>query len=204
MARCADTKLTFWKPEESTYAKTYKADNGKRQWFLEYSYYYGMMTRATDDKYKNRFPTYKNVSVVGNLSDYNYFVEWSRKQVGFGNLGWVLDKDILIPHNKIYSEETCVFVPNIVNSFYAFIKTTNTNEHPYGVSWCGSEGKFKAYCAQLNGKNKTLGRFNNPEDAGQAYREFKNNLAKKLAKEYNGLVDERVTKALNNFDVANY
>lgn len=204
MSRDKDTRLTFWKEDESTYAKTYKTTCGKRQWFLEYSYYYSMITRATNPKYKERFPTYKDVVVEGKISEYNYFVEWSRQQKGFGNLDWVLDKDILVPHNKIYSEDTCVFVPNIVNSFFTFIKTSNCNEYPYGVSWCESEKKFKVYCAQLNGKNKTLGRFNTPEEAAQAYRAFKNNLAVELAKKYESQLDERVTKALYNFDVANY
>lgn len=167
-----NSRLAVWDESSGGYLKTFKNEQGKRQFYLEYSYHGSMMTRATAKRYKDKFPTYKDVSVEGNIKDYNYFVEWSRQQVGFGKQGWVLDKDVLFPKNKIYSEETCVFIPAVINSFYAFVKTTNTNEFPFGVSWCESENKFKAYCSQLNGKNKTLGRFDSAEQAGESYRFF--------------------------------
>lgn len=138
------------------------------------------------------------------MLDYNYFVEWCNRQVGFGNLGWVLDKDILWSMGSVkqYHEEVCVFVPPILNAFILNKYTSRRDKSlPLGVSWSETEGKFRAFCSQLNGKNKTIGRYDNPTDAGLAYIAFKNNLAKVLCTAWEGKVDSRVAEFLRNYDV---
>lgn len=45
---------------------------------------------------------------------------------------WHLDKDILVAGNKIYSPETCLFVPNRINSL--LIRGVKTGPLPLGVS----------------------------------------------------------------------
>lgn len=159
-----------------------------------------MIGRCYDPKYHETRPTYIGCSVAEEWRTLSGFKRWMESK---NYQGLSLDKDILSLGNTEYSPSTCSFVPKVVNSFFTFIKTVD-NGLPYGVSWCESENCYKAYCADLTGKNKTLGRFKSSEDAGVAYKVFKNSLAVKLAKRYEGLVDERVTKALYNFDVANY
>lgn len=159
-----------------------------------------MIGRCYDPKYHETRPTYLGCTVTEEWRKLSNFKKWMESQ---NYEGLSLDKDILLAGNTEYSPSTCSFVPKVVNSFFTFIKTIQ-NGLPYGVSWCESENCYKAYCADLTGKNKTLGRFKSSEDAGVAYKVFKNSLAVKLAKRYEGLVDERVTKALYNFDVANY
>ena len=96
-----------------------------------------------------------------------------------------------------------MFVPDIVNSFLTFVRQKDRGL-PVGVTWCESEGKYKSYCSQLNGKNKTLGRFNNPDDAHNAYCKFKEAMAHKLAETYKDQVDSRVTESLLSFKVEKY
>lgn len=170
---------------------------------LEGTYHHNMLTRSTSKIYKTKFPTYKDVSVGDNFKDFQFFAEWCNKQVGFGTESFVLDKDIIYPKNKVYSENTCVFVPAGMNSFFTFVRSSDRGL-PVGVTWCESEGKYKSYCSQLNGKNKTLGRFNNPEDAYIAYCVYKEKMAVKLANAYKDTVDSRVTEALLDFKVSNY
>jgi len=166
-------------------------------------YHHNMTTRSTNENYKAKFMTYKDVSMSDNFKDFQYFAEWCNTQTGFGDMGFVLDKDIIKPRNKTYSEDVCVFVPDLMNSFFTFVHQKDRGL-PVGVSWCESEQKFKSYCSQLNGKNKTLGRFNNPEDAHVAYCVYKEKMAVKLANTYKDTVDSRVTEALLDFKVSNY
>lgn len=166
-------------------------------------YHHRLMIRSKNDKYKEYRPTYKDVTVSENFTNFQFFAEWCNKQIGFGQQGFVLDKDLLIPQNKIYSENSCVFVPDVINSFLTFVRQKDSGL-PVGVTWCESEGKYKSYCSQLNGKNKTLGRFSNPSDAYIAYCGFKEAMARKLAETYKDQVDPRVTESLLSFKVEKY
>jgi hypothetical protein len=158
-----------------------------------------MITRATNPKYAEKFPTYSGVSVSEPFKDFQFFADWCHPQVGFGNQGWVLDKDLLSAERKLYSEETCVFLPPSVNSF--LMRRAAVRNLPLGVTWCESEGKYKAYCSQLNGKNKTLGRFNNSEEASRAYNTFKLGLRDKLLQEFSTQIDERAVIALKEYTI---
>jgi hypothetical protein len=171
--------------------------------YKEYRYWSDMNTRCNNKNYSDKFPTYKEVHMSDYFKDYNNFVVWCREQPEFFKDNWVLDKDILKPNNKIYHENLCCFVPTQVNSFFTFKKILGS-ELPIGVSWSESEGMYKSYCALLDGRNKTLGRFDNPDDAFSAYVEYKNRLAKSLADTWEGEVSDRVVNALRNFNVIDY
>ncbi len=186
------------------YSKEYTDKEGKRQSCLEYAIYHKILMRTGNIKTQEHRPTYKGCTVSVNLKNYNYFVEWCRRQKGFNTEGWVLDKDILSGKYKIYSEDTCVFIPMCVNSFLTFSKRVNSTSGYAGVSWqksyTKSGGKYIASCAQLDGKNKTLGRTTCPKEGYKLYRKEKVRLAKVLAQRYCGLVDNRVYDYLNNFE----
>lgn len=159
-----------------------------------------MIGRCYDPKYHKTRPTYMGCTVTEEWKHLSKFKAWMETK---NYNGMSLDKDILSAGNTEYNPQTCTFVPKAINSFFTFVKIKDGNL-PYGVTWCGSENCYKAYCANLDGKNKTLGRFKTPESAAEAYRTYKNSLAVKLAKEYEGLVESKVIKALYNFDVVNY
>lgn len=65
-----------------------------------------------------------DMSVCG-FKDFQEFAQWSQAQVGYSELevvggkmqAWSLDKDLLSQASKIYSPETCLFVPHYVNAF---------------------------------------------------------------------------------------
>jgi hypothetical protein len=199
-----EIRFAEWNVDKQRFNKTYVNGMGRAAKVLEQIYHVGLMNRSTSDLYKVKYPTYTDTEVTEFMSNYTNFVLWCRRQVGFGNVGWVLDKDVLVLGNKIYHEERCVFVPPVINSFYTFVKAARNNGLPFGVSWCESEQNYHAYCSQLNGKNKTLGRFDDPIKAGAVYAKFKKGLASQLAEMFKGQVDNRVIKALHNFDVGEY
>lgn len=192
-----DTKVRPFnvKNEKSGEFVRFYFENGKRYLTLEGVYHHNMVTRATNPNYKNRYPTYSNVTLCSKFSDFQYFAKWCNTQKGFGNIGWCLDKDV-ISDSQVYSENTCVFIPPLINSYFATSKVKR--ELPLGVSWSSSENCYKAYCSQLNGKNKTLGRFEFIEDAANAYIKYKSSLAKDLISLYKDELDNRVISKLNN------
>ena len=77
-----------------------------------------------------------------NTKTYEYYYDWSHKQIGFGNEGdenpFHLDKDLLSKGNKVYSESTCVFIPKDINLLLTK-STASRGEHLIGVHWCNTK-----------------------------------------------------------------
>ena len=63
-----------------------------------------------------------------------------------------LDKDILIKGNKIYSPQTCCFVPENLNSLITKNDSIRNNL-PIGVSWDKKKNKFISTCSIYNFEN---------------------------------------------------
>ena len=100
----------------------------------EYKLWCCMLVRCYSDSFKKKQPTYEGCEVSENFKSYEYFYEWCNKQIGFGNKDWHLDKDLLIKGNKVYSENTCVFLPKEVNSLLTKREALR-GENLIGVSW---------------------------------------------------------------------
>ena len=170
----------------------------------EYLLWADMLKRCFSEKYQTKFPTYKGCNVSDNFLNYSYFYDWCHKQIGFGKVdekgrSWCLDKDLLIIGNKTYSETTCVFVPNEINVF--FNEHGNARgEHPLGVNFHKASGKFVARC-NLNGKRQSLGLFDTPQEAFDAYKPFKESLCKQLALKWKDEIDPRVYDAMMKWEV---
>ncbi len=170
----------------------------------EYNLWQGMLHRCTKE-YWLEWSAYDGVTCSDDFKDYTFFYEWCNKQVGFGNAdengrSWQLDKDILVKGNKTYSEDTCCFVPQRINSL--LIKSESARgEYPVGVCLITSAGKYIARCNCGVGKQKYLGFFNTPQEAFQAYKTYKEGLIKEVANEYKEMLDSRVYEALMNYEV---
>lgn len=190
------------KLESGDYSKSYR-ETGKRYLTKEYSFWHNLYDRVNCKARHAADPKY--IGCTLGFDSYNSFAEWCSNQIGFDEEGWVLDKDILChmkSKEKIYSPETCVFVPVSINAFLTFRSNKNTTGYS-GVSAIKSQGysaNFMACCTNLNGKNTTLGRTYTAEEAYLLYRKHKVNLAKQLVDKYKGRVDEKVITYLDNFD----
>lgn len=63
-----------------------------------------------------REPTY--IGSVNKFDNWESFVQWHRYQIGYGNLDYQLDSDILMQDGKkVYSENTCLLIPSRLNKF---------------------------------------------------------------------------------------
>jgi len=170
----------------------------------EYDLWHCMLRRCTE-KFWEGYQTYTGTTCSENFKNYNYFYEWCNTQVGFGNTDekgkvWQLDKDLLVKGNKLYSEDTCVFVPHRLNSLLLKCDTTR-GEYPVGVYLEKENNKFRARSKGEGNKRQHLGYFNTPQEAFQAYKTFKEALIKDVANEYKNQLDPRVYEALMNYEV---
>lgn len=158
-----------------------------------------MLQRCYDIATHERQPTYVNCSVSNNFKYYPYFKEWCEKQIGFGNKGWQLDKDLLIKGNTTYSEDTCVFVPREINTL--LIKcNSRRGDNPIGVSYYARDLVYNAY-VNAGSKGRFLGYFRNKEEAFCAYKEAKEAYIKEVANKWKDRIDPRVYEALINYQV---
>lgn len=130
------------------YPTKYKDGNGLWKHRLEYEHWCDLIKRCNSKNYHRRQPTYKDCSVSDNFKHYEYFYEWCQDQIGFGNQGWHLDKDLLMKGNKVYSEDTCLFLPRQLNNLFIKIKSKR-GDFPIGVHYYKRTKKFRA---QLNVK----------------------------------------------------
>ena len=165
----------------------------------EYTLWNDMLKRCYSDVYKKKQPTYVDCKCSENFKSYEYFYEWCRKQVGFANLRWHLDKDLLIKGNKLYSEDNCVFLPIEINSLILGNDKIRGN-YPIGVSWHKATGKYCAVVNEFN-KQKHLGLFESEIEAFYKYKQAKEQQIKVVAEMYKGKIDNRAYDALMNYQV---
>ena len=92
-----------------------------------------MLQRAYCQKYQAKQPTYIGCSVSDEWLDYQVFAEWFCEQE-YSDIGYDLDKDLLVAGNKVYSPEACSFIPRELNSILTDCKAARTNL-PQGVSF---------------------------------------------------------------------
>ncbi len=127
-----------------------------------------MLQRCYSEKYQETRLTYKLCSVCNKWLTFSNFKTWMIEQ------DWKdkeLDKDILIPGNKQYGPDTCLFVSRQVNGLLVDCRETR-GEYPQGVNLFKRDNKFRAMC-QINGRRKFLGYYGTPEEAASVYNHAK-------------------------------
>ena len=170
----------------------------------EYDLWCSMIQRCYSNTYKKKQPTYEGCEVSDNFKYYEYFYEWCHSQIGFGNDGngnpFHLDKDLLIKGNKVYSEDSCVFLPREINQL--LVKRENMRgKYLIGVHWCNINKVFVAQASKNKGKSEYLGSFNTEIEAFKAYKTAKENFIKEQASKWKSQIDERAYLALINYEV---
>ena len=166
----------------------------------EYGLWKSMLRRCYSDAYKKKQPTYEGCEVSENFKSYEYFYEWCNKQIGFGSEYWQLDKDLLVKGNKVYSEDSCVFIPKEVNTLLTKREALR-GKHLIGVSWNKKANAFIATVSKSTGKREYLGSFDTELEAFNAYKKAKESFVKEQAEKWKGKIDDRAYEALMNYEV---
>ena len=102
-----------------------------------------------------------------------------------------LDKDILAVGNKEYGPDVCVYIPSMLNNF-TIDNWASRGELPIGVHLRKPTGKYQSQCNNpITGKKHSLGYFNAPEAAHEAWLKYKLELAAQLKPEMDA-IDSRI------------
>ena len=179
--------------EKGLYTASETVD-GKSKNTKVYQIWKDMVVRCYNEKFKLKFPTYKDVSVCTEWLNFQTFADWYMKQRFANKIDYALDKDLLISGNKIYSPSTCVLIPQSINSA---LTTTRTNEGNLPTGVFNSGNKFIVRIA-IKSKRKYFGTYPTIAEASQIYIIEKEKYVKELALEYlaNDLIDAKTYKAL--------
>lgn len=156
-----------------------------------------MIRRCYDAKFHARSPTYRDVEVCGEWHNFQVFAEWFNSQPNAGLVGFQLDKDLRIMGSRLYSPETCSFVPNEINSLLGRGKDS-IDGLPQGVFL---HKKIDKYAASLtvNGKNVYLGIFSTAKEASCVYRSAKESNVREMATTYKSVIHKDVFENLMNW-----
>lgn len=159
----------------------------------------GMIWRCYRVKDASNLPSYKGCSVDSRFHKFQDFMAWAELQVGFDSDGYHLDKDLIVKGNKIYSPETCAFVPRALNNLLTN-RRSDRGPYPVGVHKKVSNGRFVAACT-MNSKQIVIGAFDTPEAAFRAYKATKEKFIKESAEFYRAKIDHRVYASLMSHSI---
>jgi hypothetical protein len=128
---------------------------------------------------------YDGVTLSDLFKDQNSFCNWVVQQVGWG-FGYHLDKDLLVENNRHYSEDTCCFLPRVINASINSKGKVNVQKRIGYFSAMSS-----AYSQGIN-----IGKYDTMEEADQACKDFKQARISRLAELYKQNLDRRAYEKL--------
>lgn len=193
-SRIVERGIPDFKDRSGNWVGSYTVDY-KQSTTLALETWCRMMTRC-----KLKTGPYRDVT--SGFKDFQEFADWCQSQYGYGfkdeyERFWQLDKDILVPNNKIYSPSSCIFVPGRVNNLLLLSKGI-VNKYPIGVCFDKEKGKFKSDCNSNDGskRKKHLGYYSNPIEAHKAWQKYKITVFDKIILENDIKGHTRLTTAL--------
>ena len=172
-----------------------KTTNGRRN--NCYDIWYDMLDRCYSDK---MYYTYDDKIVCDEWHCLQNFGEWYDNNY-YEILGqdMDLDKDILVKGNKIYSPETCVFVPHDINILVNNNKKKR-GQYPIGVSYHNIANKYQTRCS-FYGTEVHLGLFDTEYEAFQKYKIEKEKYIKEVANKYKEQIPQKLYDALLKYEI---
>lgn len=182
----------------------YKGSRDKNR--REYVIWRQMIMRCYDSTNKD-YERYggRGCTVDETWHNFQNFCAWYLKEIsrmvelGNDEKGLCVDKDILYKHNSIYSDRTCLIVPQHINKMVTTRKSRESN-YPVGVSRCSKSGKFRANMRRES-KATSLGHYNTPERAFLEYKYAKESYIKEMANKWRCKITDEIYDALMRYTV---
>ena len=160
-----------------------------------YGAWANMLERCYNEKLRHKHLAYKDCKVCKEWQNYQVFRKWYDENfydIGEGRMH--IDKDILVMGNKIYSPDTCMFVPQRINMIFMKKNRSVDPDLPQGIRRCVG-GYMVSYNTRYLGVHKTL------EEALYFYNIEKRSHILKIAEEYKDRIPKKVYRALVNWNV---
>ena len=161
---------------------------------IAYIKWHSMMQRCYDDSYHAKQPTYKNCEVIEEWLDFQNFYAWFiENYYEVPGEKMCLDKDLFGgKENKIYSSETCCFLPMLINELIA-TKKSSEKGLPIGVQ--KHNNKYRAKISEY-GKTVNIGVFDTPLEAFTAYKKEKEKYMEELIEKYKDYLNIKIIDRL--------
>lgn len=156
-----------------------------------------MIERCYSPRYQQLYPSYIGTTVH---EDWKYYSNYKKWHLEHFVEGYELDKDIIAGNCKLYSPDTCSFVPKDVN--YCILDGNGVNNiFPYGV-WYVEKKNGHSYrsCISKYNKQKHIGYFPTVESAHRAWQEEKIIYLNEIIGKYTNIVSEDVIKGIQRRD----
>lgn len=153
----------------------------------------GMLERGHSERHKKENPSYEGVTVCSEWHNLQNFAEWVLAQKFF-NVGYHLDKDILVSGNKVYSPENCCFVPSQINSLFTD-RARDRGDYPVGVYFRKKDSLYIVTISR-SGKQKHVSCHKKLSDAILSYKIEKEGQVKLMASVWKDKIDENVYNAM--------
>ena len=108
-----------------------------------YGTWRGMLRRCYYESHIKKHKTYRGCSVAKEWHNFQNFAKWFEENwKPWMDDNWQLDKDILVKENKIYSPETCCFVPREINTIFI---NNHINTIPRSIKKVGKKYQSTVY-----------------------------------------------------------
>ena len=169
-----------------------------------YDTWKSMLERCYSEKYHKKYPTYIVCEASNDFHNFQNFGEWDEDNYyEIEGERMCLDKDILVKHNKIYSPETCVFVPQTINTLFTKCDKSR-GESVIGTS--PFNGKYRVQCNMINpktgkSKNKYLGLYETEKKAFEVYKYYKEKNIKEVADYFKEQIPQKLYEGMYRYEV---
>ena len=180
----------------------YKVSINQKHTF-QYNLWYDMLKRCYSKDYIEKHPTYKDCEACDEWHNFQNFAKWVDDNYYEVEdcYRMELEKDILVKGNKLYSPNTCVFIPRILNTLFIYQKR-GERKYPLGVMKSGD----KFYARVSKNKNGQCIREESPkcdtaEEASIFYKTMKERYIKEMADEYKDKIPKKLYEAMYNWEV---
>lgn len=172
--------------------------NGRTMRF--YRIWYNLLNRVINGKYHAKYPTYTDCKICDDWLLFSNFLSWCKDPSNGYKEGYELDKDILCGKNKIYSPNTCCFIPHELNNLFRVVR--RKSNLPIGVY---KNGNRYVGCFRFKG-NRYYKSFPTVNEASEYYKTVRKDVLGIFIKGlfHKGGITERVFNAVNRSITINH
>ena len=190
-------KVPDFKDSCGDWVYRYAEDDGTRYFTRAGMLYHGLKQRVNPSGVKQKAsPLY--TGCTSEFSDFQDFSEWCQTQVGY-NSDFHLDKDLLIKGNKVYSKDTCVFLPQEINKLLTK-RQRFRGSLPIGLTWEKNHTSIRLGFTRGN-ERVHCGSYQSVEVAFAVHKKMKEDWIKQQAEKWKSQIDPRTYNALMNYQV---